>query len=124
MKQPLPADKNPGPLRNRGFCRCTGDKEERHGSINATAGFTGRGDIQFIPPIFAPWFRGVTAYPASGSRLRKLPSSTPACRVRPPVADGWVYEIKHDSFRLQIHARGNRVGLYTMTGVDWTDRYF
>ena len=42
---------------------------------------------------------------------------------RAPAADGWVHEIKHDGFRLQIHARGNRVGLYTMTGVDWTDRY-
>ena len=34
-----------------------------------------------------------------------------------------MHEIKHDGFRLQIHARGKRVRLYTMTGVDWTDRY-
>ena len=42
---------------------------------------------------------------------------------RAPVADGWVHEIKHDGIRLQIHARGKRVGLYTMTGVNWTERY-
>jgi len=36
---------------------------------------------------------------------------------------GWVHEIKHDGFRLQIHVRDKRVRLYTMTGVDWTDRY-
>ena len=34
-----------------------------------------------------------------------------------------MHEIKHDGFRLQIHVRGDRVRLYTMTGVDWTDRY-
>ena len=34
-----------------------------------------------------------------------------------------MHEIKHDGFRLQIHARGKRVSLYTMTGVDWTARY-
>ena len=34
-----------------------------------------------------------------------------------------MHEIKHDGIRLQIHARGKRVGLYTMTGVDWTARY-
>ena len=45
----------------------------------------------------------------------------PSRAERAPVADGWVHEIKHDGFRLQIHARGKRVRLYTMTGVDWTD---
>jgi ATP-dependent DNA ligase len=40
-----------------------------------------------------------------------------------PSAEGWVHEIKHDGFRLQIHARKSRVRLYTMTGVDWTERY-
>ena len=35
-----------------------------------------------------------------------------------PVADGWVH--KHDGIRLQIHARGKWVSLYTLTGVDWT----
>ena len=28
-----------------------------------------------------------------------------------------MHEIKHDGFRLQIHARKDRVRLYTMTGV-------
>ena len=49
----------------------------------------------------------------------RLPTRT----ERAPVADGWVHEIKHDGFRLQIHARPGRVRLYTMTGVDWTERY-
>jgi ATP-dependent DNA ligase len=42
---------------------------------------------------------------------------------RAPAAEGWVHEIKHDGIRLQVHARGSKVALYTMTGVDWTSRY-
>jgi ATP-dependent DNA ligase len=47
----------------------------------------------------------------------------PSRAERAPVAEGWVHEIKHDGLRLQMHARGQRVRLYTMTGVDWTERY-
>jgi bifunctional non-homologous end joining protein LigD len=36
---------------------------------------------------------------------------------------GWVHEIKHDGYRLQIHVRDGRVRLFTRTGVDWSDRY-
>ena len=46
----------------------------------------------------------------------------PSRAVKAPSADGWIHEIKHDGFRLQIHVRGQRVKLYTMTGMDWTER--
>lgn len=42
---------------------------------------------------------------------------------RAPSAEGWVHEIKHDGYRLQIHVRAGRVRLFTMTGVDWTSRF-
>lgn len=47
----------------------------------------------------------------------------PILATKPPLGPGWVHEIKHDGYRLQIHARGGRVRLYTMNGADWTDRY-
>ena len=47
----------------------------------------------------------------------------PSRAVKAPSADGWIHEIKHDGFRLQIHVRSARVRLYTMTGVDWSERY-
>ena len=56
--------------------------------------------------------------PCAGG-LHRLPTRAD----KAPVADGWVHEIKHDGFRLQIHARKGRVRLYTMTGLNWTDRY-
>jgi ATP dependent DNA ligase-like protein len=34
-----------------------------------------------------------------------------------------VHELKHDGYRLQIHARDGRVRLYTMNGADWMARY-
>ncbi len=70
--------------------------------------------------------------PWRSSVPRKRSGLAPAAFIDPclptrvekaPTAEGWVHEIKHDGFRLQIHARKGRVRLYTMTGVDWTDRY-
>jgi len=47
----------------------------------------------------------------------------PAVAVSPPRGPGWVHELKHDGYRLQIHVRDGRVRLYTMNGNDWTKRY-
>jgi bifunctional non-homologous end joining protein LigD len=42
---------------------------------------------------------------------------------RPPRGPGWVHELKHDGYRLQIHIRDGRAKLYTMNAADWTKRY-
>jgi bifunctional non-homologous end joining protein LigD len=47
----------------------------------------------------------------------------PTVATKPPAGPGWVHEIKHDGYRLQIHKRDGRVRLFTRTGVDWTERY-
>src|SRR5262245_40841266 len=47
----------------------------------------------------------------------------PTVASQPPVGPGWVHELKHDGYRLQVHARDGRVKLYTMKGNDWTKRY-
>jgi bifunctional non-homologous end joining protein LigD len=47
----------------------------------------------------------------------------PTVAARPPTGPGWVHELKHDGYRLQIHVRDGRVRLYTMNGADWTARY-
>ena len=41
----------------------------------------------------------------------------------PPSGAGWVHELKHDGYRLQIHVRDGRVKLYTINGADWSKRY-
>jgi bifunctional non-homologous end joining protein LigD len=47
----------------------------------------------------------------------------PAVVTTPPSGPGWVHELKHDGYRLQIHVRDGRVRLYTRNGADWTKRY-
>jgi bifunctional non-homologous end joining protein LigD len=47
----------------------------------------------------------------------------PIVAKRPPSGPGWIHELKHDGYRLQIHVRDGRVRLYTMNGNDWTKRY-
>ena len=46
---------------------------------------------------------------------------TPSQRV--PVGPGWVYEIKHDGYRLMVRKTGDRVRIYARRGVDWTKRF-
>jgi bifunctional non-homologous end joining protein LigD len=47
----------------------------------------------------------------------------PTVGKQPPLGEGWVHELKHDGYRLQIHVRDGRVKLFTMNGADWTKRY-
>jgi len=47
----------------------------------------------------------------------------PTVAKEPPSGPGWVHELKHDGYRLQIHVRDGRVRLFTMNGADWSKRY-
>src|SRR6266550_3957838 len=42
---------------------------------------------------------------------------------RPPTAPDWIYEIKHDGFRVIARKDGARVKLYSRPGNDLTDRF-
>lgn len=64
--------------------------------------------------------RGRSKNPPPGFIRPCLPTVAP----KPPQGPGWAHEVKHDGYRLQIHAKGDgRVRLFTMNGADWTDRY-
>ena len=65
---------------------------------------------------------------SSCGRPRNAPAAfiqpcRPIVAKQPPSGEGWVHELKHDGYRLQIHVRDGRVKLYTMNGADWTKRY-
>src|SRR5215475_9080544 len=47
----------------------------------------------------------------------------PSLRDRLPTGVGWLYEVKFDGYRMQIHKADDRVVLYTRNGGDWTDRF-
>jgi Protein of unknown function (DUF1595)/ATP dependent DNA ligase domain len=49
----------------------------------------------------------------------------PQCGQRSPTykapsGPGWVYEIKHDGYRLQVRREGDKVRLFTRRGYDWS----
>lgn len=47
----------------------------------------------------------------------------PTLRDRLPKGEGWLYEVKFDGYRMQIHKAGSSIALYTHDGADWTDRF-
>jgi bifunctional non-homologous end joining protein LigD len=44
-------------------------------------------------------------------------------RDRLPKGEGWVYEVKFDGYRMQVHKAGPTITLYTRNGADWTERF-
>jgi ATP-dependent DNA ligase len=47
----------------------------------------------------------------------------PSLAKRAPKGPDWVYELKHDGYRLQVRRDGERVRIYSRRGADFTDRF-
>jgi bifunctional non-homologous end joining protein LigD len=47
----------------------------------------------------------------------------PTLRDRLPKGEGWLYEVKFDGYRMQVHNSGERVILFTGNGADWTGSF-
>jgi bifunctional non-homologous end joining protein LigD len=52
-----------------------------------------------------------------------VPPCIPTGAYKVPAGPGWVHEIKHDGYRLQVRREGDAVCLFTRRGYDWSDRY-
>ena len=52
-----------------------------------------------------------------------VPPCIPMLAAKPPTGPDWIYEVKHDGYRLQVRRDGDIVLLFTRRGFDWTDRY-
>ena len=52
-----------------------------------------------------------------------VPPCIPTRAHKPPAGPGWVHEIKHDGYRLQVRRDGEAVRLFTRRGYDWSTRY-
>jgi bifunctional non-homologous end joining protein LigD len=67
--------------------------------------------------------------PRQGGRAPKAPMPgfiepcDPTLHERAPTGSGWVYEIKTDGYRAQVHIRAKRVTVYSPSGYDWTDEF-
>jgi bifunctional non-homologous end joining protein LigD len=56
-------------------------------------------------------------------KLLEPHSCAPTIRDRLTKGEGWLYEVKFDGYRMQVHKAGGRTTLYTRNGADWTDRF-
>jgi ATP-dependent DNA ligase len=52
-----------------------------------------------------------------------VPPCIPTRAPKVPTGPGWVHEIKHDGYRLQVRREGHAVRLFTRRGYDWSERY-
>jgi bifunctional non-homologous end joining protein LigD len=58
--------------------------------------------------------------------VRKSPFIEPALPIlkpRPPKGDGWLYEIKFDGYRVQLHLRDGQATILSKNGADLTNRF-
>ncbi len=49
--------------------------------------------------------------------------SAPVLRKEPPIGEHWIYEVKFDGWRLQLHKHGADVDLFSRKGNDLTSRF-
>jgi bifunctional non-homologous end joining protein LigD len=52
-----------------------------------------------------------------------IPPQLATLKLKAPVGDKWLHEIKFDGYRLQVHLNKGRVTICTRTGLDWTKRF-
>ena len=46
----------------------------------------------------------------------------PTLHERAPSESEWVYEIKTDGYRAQVHIRDGKVTIYSRSGYDWSEQ--
>src|SRR3954469_5114669 len=63
----------------------------------------------------------------AGARKAAFPGYPEPCdptlRESPPRGDDWVYEIKADGYRAQLHLDHGAVKVYSRAGYDWTEQF-
>ncbi|MEH2596868.1 hypothetical protein V1278_003781 [Bradyrhizobium sp. AZCC 1577] len=70
-------------------------------------------------PIFPGMRWRSSVRPASGF----IDPCIPTVAKLAPVGPDWVYEIKHDGYRLMVRKRDDSVRVFTRRGADWTARF-
>src|SRR4051794_10605184 len=63
----------------------------------------------------------------AGARKTAIPGYIEPCdptlRESPPRGADWVYEIKADGYRAQLHLEDREVKVYSRAGYDWTEQF-
>src|SRR3954464_6125980 len=63
----------------------------------------------------------------TGARKAEFPGfiepCDPSLRQHAPGGGHWLYEIKADGYRAQVHVRDGNGGVYSRTGLNWTEQF-
>jgi bifunctional non-homologous end joining protein LigD len=57
------------------------------------------------------------------SRVPFIPPAPPRLRASPPTDEGWLYELKFDGYRVQLHKAGLSSSIYGRNRGDFTRRF-
>ena len=57
------------------------------------------------------------------SRVQFIPPALPKLKASPPKGEGWLYELKFDGYRVQLHKAGVSSLIYGRNGGDFTRRF-
>jgi bifunctional non-homologous end joining protein LigD len=57
------------------------------------------------------------------SRVPFIAPALPRLRAAPPSGENWLFEVKLDGYRIQLHKSGLAVSIYSKNGADFTRRY-
>src|SRR4051812_22046568 len=74
------------------------------------------------------WRQNTHAAAGPVPEARRAPSPAyiepcdPTLKERPPKGD-WLYEIKADGYRAQVHLNRGKVTVYSRNGLDWTEQF-
>ncbi len=71
------------------------------------------------PPVAPSQIKGAKKAPTP----RFIEPALASLASKPPVAAGWLHEIKFDGYRLQARIESGKVTLLTRNGLDWTQRF-
>jgi bifunctional non-homologous end joining protein LigD len=67
--------------------------------------------------------RPAARYLVEVSRVQFIPHALPKLRSSPPTGDGWLFELKFDGWRVQLHKVGVSSTIYGRNGGDLTHRF-
>ena len=63
----------------------------------------------------------------NGARKAEFPTyiepCNPTLQQRAPAGEDWVYEIKADGYRAQLHLEDRNATVYSRTGLNWTNQF-
>jgi len=67
--------------------------------------------------------RPLARYLVDVSRVPFIPPALPKLRPSPPTGEGWLYELKFDGYRVQLHKAGVSSAIYDRNGGDFIRRF-